>query len=214
MRSIIRLPEPDILIKKKTEWLTNFLNSNKLRPDSSKYAHSAIRSDLYSMSFHKCFYCETKLKGKVKEIDHHIEVSVDRNLAYTWENLYLSCDNCNSKIPHNVIGVNETLNPCIDDDSTIQQHLTFKKELIDSNNNSDVGLKTIQKYRLETELLDARRLKQICVFQDVLIEIQKKQIEENRQQLTSSEKNIIQSFKRFDNPYSLMFIVLLKKHGL
>jgi hypothetical protein len=166
------------------------------------------------MSFHKCFYCESKLKDATKEVDHHIEVSVDRNLAFEWTNLCLSCDNCNTKIPHSTISINDVLNPLTDSDVTIQQHLTFNKELIEPNHNSDLGLLTIQKYRLDTELLDTRRLKQISIFQDVLIKIREKQIQENRQVLTPDEINIIESFKRIDNPYSLMFIVLLQKYGL
>jgi hypothetical protein len=60
MRAIKRLPEPQILIDKKKQWLDNFLASGKPRPDSNKYAHKDIRRDLISMSHHKCFYCETK----------------------------------------------------------------------------------------------------------------------------------------------------------
>jgi hypothetical protein len=55
MRSIKRLSEPKILSNKKVEWTDKFLKSNKNRPDSSKYAHTEIRNQLDSMSFHKCF---------------------------------------------------------------------------------------------------------------------------------------------------------------
>jgi len=214
MRNIVRLPEPQILVNKKAEWLTNFLSSGKSRPDSSKYAHDTIKSDLNSMSFHKCFYCESKLKNEPKEVDHHIEVSVDKNLSFEWENLYLSCSNCNRKIPHDVIPTNEVLDPCIHDDSFIQEHLRFNKELVEPNNNSYLGLKTIKKYRLDTELLDHKRLKQLSLFQDVLLKIKNQQVLENRQNFTFEEKSIVDSFKRIDNPYSLMFIVLFKKLGL
>lgn len=213
MRGLVRLGEPQILINKKALWLSNYLSSGKLRPDSSKYAHASVKIELKSMSFHKCFYCESKLKGVSKEIDHHIEVSVDKTLAFEWENLYLACDNCNNKIPHSTISIGTALDPCRDNDITIQQNLTFKKELIEPKNNSTLGLRTIQKYRLDTELLDTRRLKQISVFQDLLLEIKDKQIEEKRNYLNVNEINIIESFKRIDNPYSLMFKILLEKYG-
>ena len=164
MRGIERLPEPQILIEKKATWINNFIASGNKRPDSSKYAHNTIKIQLNSMSFNKCFYCETKLKGLSKEVDHHIEVSVNKNLSYEWANLYLSCDNCNNKIPHSHIPIDEALNPCIDSDERIKEHLTFTKEIIEPKDNSDLGLKTIQKYRLDTELLDNRRLKQINLF--------------------------------------------------
>jgi uncharacterized protein (TIGR02646 family) len=214
MRAIVRLPEPQILVEKKADWLATFLASGKARPDSSKYGHNSIRTDLNSMSFHKCFYCETKLKGAPKEVDHHVEVSVDRNLAFEWTNLYLSCNNCNRKIPHNTISIVDTLNPCLNSDEQIQENLTFNKELIEPKDNSELGLRTIQKYRLDTELLDNRRLKQISLFQEFLLDIKNKQIQENRQHLTIDEINAINTFKRRDNPYSLMFCVLLEKYGL
>jgi hypothetical protein len=214
MREIGRLPEPQILVDRKQTWLTKFLNSGNKRPDSSKYAHVSVKIQLKSMSFHKCFYCESKLKGEPKEVDHHIEVSVNKNLAYDWNNLFLACDNCNNKIPHNIISIHDVLNPCTDSDTFIQEHLTFNKELIEPKNNSHLGLKTIQKYRLDTELLDNRRLKQIQLFSDVLLEIKDKQIKEGRQTITNEEQILIHSFKRIDNPYSLMFKVLIEKNGL
>lgn len=213
MRKINRLPEPQILVDKKVQWLQSYLASGKKRPDSSKYAHISIKTDLNSMSSYKCFYCETKLKNEPKEVDHHIEVSVDKNLAFEWENLNLSCDNCNNKIPHNVISINDVLNPCSDSDDIISQHLTFKKELIEPNVNSDIGLRTIKKYRLDTELLDTRRLKQLSIFQDLLLQIKQNQIDEVRSTLTPVEIASIHAFKREDNPYSLMFKILIEKHG-
>ena len=208
MRALQRLPEPQILIDKKKEWLDNFLTSGKKRPDSSKYAHEMIRLDLNSMSYHKCFYCETKLKDASKEVDHHVEVSVDKNKAFEWTNLYLSCEHCNKKLAHHSISVDDALNPCQDSDEKIQAHLTFEDELIIPNHNSPLGLRTIKKYRLDSELLDHKRLKYINLFKNLLIQI----LRENRT-ITQAEREVIESFKRKDNPYSLMFKVLLEKYG-
>lgn len=213
MRHLDRLPEPQILIDRKIQWRDNFIASGKLRPDSSKYAHQSVKSNLNSTSHHKCFYCETKLKGLTKEVDHHIEVSIDKTLSFEWENLYLSCDNCNGKINHRDIPVNECLNPTINSDDEIFEHLSFEKELIVPRNNSPLGLRTIQKYRLDSDLLDNRRLKQISLFQDVLLQIKNSQIEENRDYLTDLEIEQINSFKRVDSPFTLMFKVLLTKYG-
>lgn len=214
MRGIKRLPEPQILVDKKSQWLANFLTSEKKRPDSSKYAHESIKIQLNSMSYNKCFYCETKLKGHVKEVDHYIEVSVNRGLAYEWENLYLSCDSCNNKIPHSIIPVQDALSPCTDTDDKIMMHLTFTDEFIQPMNNSEFGLKTIQKYRLDSEVLDVRRLRSLKSFLKLLREIHLKQVRENRNHLTDEEKNAIDSFKRIDNSFSLMFTVICKEYGL
>lgn len=214
MRGIQRLPEPQILIDRKAIWLTNFLASGEKRPDSSKYAHVSIRTQLNSMSFTKCFYCETKLKGKSKEVDHFIEVSVNKDLSFEWTNLNLSCDNCNNKIPDSVISVNNTLNPCRNTDEEIKQHLTFDDEFIEAKNNSEIGLLTIQKYRLDTELLDYRRLKQLKIFLKLLNEIRSNQVSENRNFLNEDEISAIHRFKQRDHSFSLMFEILIEKYEL
>ncbi len=62
MIRIERLPEPEILKKKKEKWLALYLQKLKdtpgARPPSGKYAHREIRETLESMSFHKCFFCD------------------------------------------------------------------------------------------------------------------------------------------------------------
>lgn len=214
MRGLQRLPEPQILIVRKATWLTNFLASGKKRPDSSKYAHNSVKVQLNSMSHNKCFYCETKLKGKRKEVDHHIEVSVDNNLSFEWTNLFLSCDNCNNKIPHSTISINDALNPCSNTDLEIKEHITFDDEIIEPKNNSELGLRTIKKYRLDTELLDTRRLKSLKIFYKLIYEIKNNQVLENRNTLTVEELNAIYKFKMPNNSYSLMFDVLIEKYNL
>ena len=93
-----RLNKPSILVQKEQQWKDDYFNSpDKKRPDSSKYAHNEILEQLTSISFHKCFYCERKLKGVSKEVDHYLEVADEngREKAFEWENLFLSCENCN-----------------------------------------------------------------------------------------------------------------------
>ena len=212
MRGLERLPEPQILIDKKNIWLTKFLASGKKRPDSSKYAHHTIKTQLNSMSFNKCFYCETKLKGKRKEVDHHIEVSVDPSLSYEWTNLYLSCDNCNNKIRHSSIPINTALNPCVNTDLEIRAHLTFDDELIEAKDNSPLGLETIKKYRLDAEILDTRRRKSLKIFYKLWLAIKDNQIKERRDVLTEEERNALHRFKAIDHSFSLMYHVIIEKH--
>lgn len=214
MRGLTRLPEPQILVGRKANWLADFLASGKKRPDSSKYAHDQIKTQLNSISFNKCFYCETKLKGKRREVDHHIEVSVNRSLSFEWDNLCLSCDSCNNKIPHLTISINNALNPFTNTDQEIQDHLTFTDELIEPRNNSLLGLTTIQKYRLDSEVLDTRRLKSLKTFLQLIYEISQNQIQEARNTLTADEVNAIHRFKAIDSSYSLMYTVLIDKYGL
>jgi len=216
MIHINRLPKPDILTRKEKEWTEKLLASDKKRPDNSKYGHKEIRTQLNSMSYHKCFYCERKLKGVPSEIDHYIEVSdtKGRGLAYNWDNLYLSCGNCNSKVPNTEIPVNDVLSPCLNTDNEIQKHLTFEDEIITAKNNSKIGLRTIQKFRLDSELLDHLRLKQLKLFMKVLLQIKDNQIKSGHNKLISVEKENLIRFSQVDHPFSLMFRLLLIKYGI
>jgi HNH endonuclease len=211
MRGLIRLPKPQILIDKEDKWKKDFIVSGKARPDSSKYGHDKIRIQLISMSSCKCFYCESKLNDKPKEVDHHIEVSVQRELSFTWNNLYLCCDNCNNKLNHDAIPIHEALDPCRNNDTEIQEHLTFVDEMITAIDGSQLGFKTIQKYRLDSELLDKRRITQLKNFHKVLIQILSKQNADGRKDLNEIELKTLNFFKQADQPYSLMFKVILDK---
>lgn len=198
MRHIERLPIPQILANKHDEWQAKYEErlavNPKARPDSSKYGHNDIRERLNSCSFNKCFYCESKLKGTLKEIDHYIEVSIDHSKAYDWDNLYLSCSNCNDKLDHNAIPVTEALNPCVDSDEEIQRHITFEKECICSLPGSEKGLKTIQKFKLDSEMLDLRRSKWLNKLATKAIDIDNDMKADNRSIPTEEEKNAIRLF--------------------
>jgi uncharacterized protein (TIGR02646 family) len=211
MRYIKRLSKPEILEQKEQEWTDKFLKSGKDRPDNSKYGHDEIKSVLFAMSHHKCYYCEQVLKGSKQEIDHFIEVKERKDLAYNWENLYLACENCNNKLPNRDIAVTDVLNPCIDSDEEITKHLTFEDEQIKFL--TPKGELTIKKYKLSTEKLDFLRSKFLTAFYKKLSLLHNLQATENRK-LTPDETKSLQDFAKADAPFSLLFRVALKKYGL
>lgn len=211
MRALTRLEEPQIITQRGAIWLEALLASGKNRPDPTKYGNPSVRLQLNTMSFYKCFYCESKLKNMPSEIDHHIEVSIEINNSYVWNNLYLSCDNCNNKLNHNVIPIHQALDPCINTDLEIQYHLTFDDEIITVKNNSPTGLNTITKYRLNSELLDKRRVNQLKNFYKLLDSIRIKQINDGGRKLNQDEIESINHFTQSDQPYSLMFKVIIDK---
>lgn len=216
MRHIKRLPIPQILANKHAEWQAKYeeklAKNPKARPDGTKYGHKDIRDTLNSCSFNKCFYCESKLTDVLSEIDHYIEVSIDHSKAFDWDNLYLSCSNCNDKIDHNAIPVTEALNPCVDSDEEIQKHITFEKECICSQPGSDKGLKTIQKFKLDSDVLDLRRSKWLTKLATIAIHIDNVMKSEDRTIPTEEEKNIIRRFMQIDQPYSLMCEIYIRQN--
>lgn len=212
MIHIERMEEPDILIQKKEEWTHKFIASGKPRPDSSKYGHKDIRNALFTMSHNKCYYCENILKGKPKEIDHFIEVAENKELAFEWSNLYLSCSNCNKKMANRSISTNEALDPCIDTDDEIEKHIFFEAEQITYL--TEKGEKTIRKYRLSAERLDFLRLKELQRFTEKLITIQFLINQEGGREMSEDEKESLKRFARADNNFSFMFSKLLKKYNI
>lgn len=213
MIHITRLPKPQRLIEKSEQWTSDFIASGKKRPDNKKYGHPQIKDTLFGMSFYKCYYCERKLKTHPKEIDHFIEVSEKegKQLAFEWSNLYLACDNCNGKIPNRMIPVSSVLDPCKHSDDEISTHLLFEDEVITAKNGSPLGLKTIQKYKLDSDQLDLVRAKQLKEFMKLLLQIKDKMIAETRINMTESEKDKVLSFQHPDKSFSLMFKQLIAK---
>jgi len=211
MRHIKRLSEPDILVRKKNDWTRKFIACGNKRPDNSKYGHNEIKTTLFTMSHNKCYYCEGLLKGEMKEIDHFIEVSENKHLAFEWTNLFLSCDNCNNKIPNLSIPVSDVLNPCEETDDEIEKHICFDYEQITFL--TDKGDNTIKKFRLSTERLDYLRMKQLQIFTEKLIAIQNSMNQDGRK-MSETEKESLKRFAKADNRFSLMFAKYLKKHNL
>ncbi len=215
MRNLSRLEKPNILHRKDKIWVQEFENSEKTRPDNSKYGHIEIRNELHRISFKKCFYSEVKFASETEgQVDHYVEVSEDKNLAYDWENLYLAHKDCNQGKPSNkVLPNSETLNPFIDKDSEIENHLTFEDEFIIAKNNSDKGLNTIKKYRLDKDIFNILRSKELRKFEKLLIQILQNMNLSNRK-MNELEINALNVFSQPDFPFSLMFRIHLKKYNL
>jgi hypothetical protein len=90
--------------------------------------------------------------------------------------------------------------------------LTFDRECITSKN-SQLGLSTIKKYRLDSPLLDKLRSDRLHQFKDVLLKIQKNQINDGRKNMTPEEEDSLRFFAQADQSFSVMFRLLLKKKG-
>lgn len=206
---IKRLAEPEILRDKKEQWLEKFQEKLDPRPPSRQYGHAKIRDVLREMSFHKCFYCESKLSKENEQVDHHREVAEYPELAFEWDNLYLSCSECNKrKIPNSSINVEDCLDPC-DEVENPADHMTFDGHSIRPKASSVYGSNTIQKYRLNRDELEFRRSVQLRHFVEFLLQIQTARIH-NNDSLDQSIREKILSFKQPDHPFSLMFSIYIE----
>lgn len=216
MRHIDRLPKPQILAEKQDVWQEKFnekrVENPKARPDSKKYGHPKIREMLNSCSHGKCFYCETIIKDDMQEIDHFKEVALAPELAYTWENLYLSCHKCNDKIAHDAIPVEKVLDPCKDSDEEIKKNITFDDECICVRHGSEKGLSTIKKFHLDSDILDLKRCRRLKLLLKEIVQVKDSRSKDMRQDFTDQEKERLLMFTEHNQPYSLMCEIYLRKY--
>ncbi|WP_374400668.1 hypothetical protein [Flavobacterium sp.] len=212
MRYLVRLPKPNILEQREISWTQSFIISGKDRPDNSKYSHLEIRTQLHNISYKKCFYSEVKFATETEgQVDHYVEVSENKNLAFNWDNLFLSHKDSNQGKPSNTNLPNDTtLNPFIHTDDIIENHLSFEDECI--RGRTEIGLNTIKKYKLDKDTYNILRSKELRKFEKCLIEILKKTNEEKRQ-INDYEINILRLFAQPDYSFSLMFRLKLKEHN-
>lgn len=212
MRHIDRLEEPEILTNKKDEWLQKYLASGKKRPDSSKYGHPKIVDKLKIMSNNKCFYSEAYVTATPSNVDHFMEVALDKTKAFEWDNLYLSLQECNVGRPNNnEIPIAEVLDPCRNSDDEIQTHLSFDCEQVVAKNGSEKGRKTIAKFKLNNNSLLLRRGRCLSKLYEFIEDKQKEREKDGRVSLNDAEKTAIKAWASPDREFSLMVEVCLKK---
>ena len=115
MIPLTRPDEPAILADNREKWLTKFLDKRSASPGErlpgSQYAHAKILHALEGMSFKKCFYCESKPEKRT--VDHYVVVAERPDLAFVWANLYLSCQDCQSKRANKDMPTSECLDRAI-----------------------------------------------------------------------------------------------------
>lgn len=202
-----RLPKPPILEQNEIGWRDDYLAKRRekpnLRPESRKYRHQEILDSLQAMSFNKCFYCEQLMDSITPEVDHYQEVTSHPELAFEWTNLYLACPECNLKI--RTIPISDCIDPCQEDPS---EYLTFRGEVIVSIDESEKGLKTIQKYKLTRQELTIARQRALQKFHEVLTQLQLDK--QRRGGLMPAQQNLLRSFTSPTHPFSLMFKALLE----
>lgn len=212
MRTLQRLNKPRILVEKEAAWrdahLRKVEQDPSVRPSSKQYGHSEIRQALQAMSFSKCFYCERRLSEKEQEIDHYIDVAERPDLAFLWENLYLSCEGCNNgKPPHRDIPVEECVDPCDPHEEPLQ-HLSFRQDRVEGIPGTK-GARTIQKYRLFREDLALQRARALLEFKDVLLQLAGLPEVRMRGQVSAAHRKVLLKFAEPDMPFSAMFRALL-----
>lgn len=78
------------------EAFDNNILANKFSDNKNLYKVPSVQKKLNKIYHLKCAYCEQKLLDAPKHIEHYRPKDTYYWLAYSWDNLLLSCGSCNS----------------------------------------------------------------------------------------------------------------------
>ncbi len=88
---------PSILRKKnRKEAFDNNISSKSYSDGKNLYKVGSVQKKLNEIYYLKCAYCEQKLLDAPKHTEHYRPKDTYYWLAYSWDNLLLSCGSCNS----------------------------------------------------------------------------------------------------------------------
>jgi len=102
MIKLIKGPVPHILQIKGPEWagvVRDKLAANEplTNTEKSRYSHQDIKAAIVAETFGKCAYCESKIRHVAYgDIEHITAKNNDPELWFSWKNLTLACDICNT----------------------------------------------------------------------------------------------------------------------
>lgn len=103
MIKLTKGPTPRILQEKGSEWtqiIRDKLAANEVLTNTEKnrYSHHDIKTAIVAETFGKCAYCESKIRHIAHgDIEHITAKKNNPELWFSWENLTLACDICNTK---------------------------------------------------------------------------------------------------------------------
>lgn len=201
---IQRSQEPFVLQKKgeaKQQALCEAYDQGqrKFKFDRSIYGDAAVKTALLKMQHGKCCFCESKIshisygdvehyrpKGGYKQAEQdELHALGYYWLAYTWENLLLSCTLCNQQFKKNLFPLVEPqkralnhhgdialeqpllINPSVTDP---QQYIGFRQEIPYAIEGNIYGKETIAVVGLDREAQNEKRRTELDKFK-ILVEV-------------------------------------------
>ena len=94
--------EPTVLVQKSSMWTAAVVarltaGERPTKTERSRYNHSDIKKVLIAETHGKCAYCESKLRHvSYGDVEHVVPKSDDPSKWFSWPNLTLACDVCNT----------------------------------------------------------------------------------------------------------------------
>jgi len=169
-----------------------FAGTRKFSFQNSIYGHQTVKDKLIGIQKDKCCFCERKISaGEPGHIEHYRPkggYKIDEKtkiikpgyywLAYDFDNLYYSCNRCNTSYKKNYFplsdetkrAANHTLSITnedpliIDPANNTSSHLVYKREKIKPKGKSLYGKETIKRTGLNRKALATERLEYLLLL--------------------------------------------------
>ena len=159
MRNTPKLPPPEILITSKATW-DDALKLKVTDYNKNKYRHPEIKQLLILECNSKCVYCESRIGHNCPgDIEHKIPKSKRIDLIFDWDNMTISCTECNRRKDEYYDPACMFLDPNRDDVENRIQHfgpLVFNKP---GDLSSEVTVRILEIDKLESrKTLIARKI--------------------------------------------------------
>lgn len=98
MRSLAKLPKPEVLAANEAIWLDEFLADPENSTKRYRYRHPQIKTTLRAETSNKCVYCESKLGHNTPgDVEHKVPSSKVPRRHFDWLNLTIACTECNRR---------------------------------------------------------------------------------------------------------------------
>ena len=94
--------EPEVLTRNALHWTSVVVNKihegeTPTKTEKGRYNHTDVKQAIIAETHGKCAYCESKLRHvSFGDIEHVIPKSDDPTKWFSWPNLTLACDVCNT----------------------------------------------------------------------------------------------------------------------
>lgn len=212
MIKLSKSDEPDLLSNNKDHWTGEFIelkNANTKIPDSVRYRYrkKEIKDQLKNETSDKCAYCESKFSHvSPGDVEHITPVARRPELIFTWDNLTVSCNECNRRKGDYYSTEEPLINPFIDDPS---EHLMPAGNFMFHQPGSKKGELTRRKLELNRAALVEKRqerLDSIMVLLDRWKSLEKdnnlsKLVEQELLQEANSDKEFSFTVQVFIRPH-------------
>lgn len=170
MIKLKKLDEPEILTRKKAEWTKEYLDAKAANRVTNtiryRYRHPDIKRKIRDETSDKCAYCESKITHAYPgDIEHLLPYSIFPNQIVEWNNLTLSCGECNRRKLDYYDVAQPLMNPYSDEPS---DHLYAVGTLIYGKPGNRKGAFVELKLELNRAELLERRHERIKALRDLI----------------------------------------------